>query len=262
MFREAIIGQYYAANSLIHRLDPRIKIIGSFIFFISLFLYQDYRGYIFITFVLSIVVRATKVPLRYILSCVKFVIMLIIVTMVFNLLFREGEAIFAYKQITITKEGVYAAFFSGGRLLNLVVGASLLTLTTMPTGIASGLEYLIAPLARLGVPVGTISIMLSIVLRFIPILFDEFHNIVKAQTVRGGNYESKNIKKRLKALAQTMLPLFVSAFRKSNELATAMESKGFQIKAIRSKMKPLYFLKVDYAALLCILLYLMIVIYL
>jgi len=180
--------------------------------------------------------------------------------MFFNLFFRKGEVIFTYKYIVFTKEGIYAAFLSGGRLLNLVIGASLLTLTTMPTGITSGLECLFSPLAKVGVPVGAMAMMISIVLRFIPILFDEFHNIIKAQTVRGGDYESKNVIKRLKSLLPAMLPLFVSAFRKSNELAVAMESKGYQLKSMRSKMKPLYYLKEDYVAFFCIVFYFVIVI--
>ncbi len=256
MIRDITIGQYYPTNSILHRLDPRVKLIGTFLFIISLFIFQSLYGYIVVTIFLGSVIRLSKVPLRYILKGLKAVVILLLFTVFFNMFFLPGEPLLEFYFITITKEGLRSAIFMAIRLTYLIIGSSLMTFTTTPNQLTDGLEKVLRPLNRIKVPVHEISMMMSIALRFIPILLEETDKIMKAQMARGADFESGGILKRAKSLIPLLVPLFVSAFRRANDLAMAMEARCYRGGDGRTKMKPLRYQSKDYVAYLCMLVYL------
>ena len=259
MIKEITLGQYYPANSIIHRLDPRLKIIGTLCFFCSQFLYSDVKGYLVITLSLIIVIKLSTIPFIYIIRGLKIIIIILMVSVTFNIFMRDGYILVQFWIFKVTKEGIYSAVFSGTRLINLIIGTSIMTLTSTPTDLTNGLEHLLNPLKKIGVSVNEISTMIAIVLRFIPILLEELNKIIKAQTARGGDFDSGNLILRIKGMLPLMLPLFVSAFRRSNDLAISMESRCYRMGEGRTKMKPLCFKKEDYIAFSCIVVYFIII---
>jgi energy-coupling factor transport system permease protein len=239
MIRDIIIGQYYPSNSVLHRLDPRVKLIGTFLFIISLFLFETLYGYIVATLFLAGIIKLSKVPFLYIAKGLKAVIVLLLFTAFFNLFFTTGTVIFHFYFIKITDTGLRSAGFMIIRLTYLIVGSSIMTLTTTPNQLTDGLEKVLRPLNRIKVPVHEIAMMMSIALRFIPILLEETDKIMKAQMARGADFESGGIIKRAKSLIPLLVPLFVSAFRRANDLAMAMEARCYRGGDGRTKMKPL-----------------------
>jgi energy-coupling factor transport system permease protein len=256
MIRDITIGQYYPSDSILHRLDPRVKLVGTFMFIISLFLFDTLYGYIAVGLFLAIVIKLSKVPFLFIMKGLKAVVVLLLFTAFFNLFFVSGNVIFEWYFIKITDRGLSTAGFMAIRLTFLIIGSSLMTFTTTPNQLTDGLEKVMRPLNRIKVPVHEIAMMMSIALRFIPILLEETDKIMKAQMARGADFESGGILKRAKSLIPLLVPLFVSAFRRANDLAMAMEARCYRGGDGRTKMKPLSYKSRDYAAYLALLFYL------
>lgn len=256
MIRDITIGQYYPADSILHRLDPRLKLNGTLIFIISIFLFNTFYGYIAVTIFLASIIKMSKVPVKFILRGLKAVIVILLFTMTFNLFLTQGDILIRLGFLKITKQGLYSALFMGIRLTYLILGSSLMTFTTTPNQLTDGLERLLWPLRRIKVPVHEIAMMMSIALRFIPILLEETDKIMKAQMARGADFESGGIIKRAKSLVPLLVPLFVSAFRRANDLAMAMEARCYHGGDGRTKMKPLQYKGRDYTAYIILLLYL------
>ena len=240
MIRDITIGQYYPAQSPIHRLDPRVKIVCTLIFLVSLFVQNSVLGYALAFVFLACMIHVSKVPAKFIGKGLKPIVILLLFTVAMNLfLTRGGAVLFHWGIITITETGLRTSVFMAVRLVLLVAGSSLMTFTTTPNGLTDGLEKLLHPLNRIHVPVHEISMMMSIALRFIPILLEETDQIMKAQIARGADFESGNIIQRAKAMIPILVPLFVSAFRRANDLAMAMEARCYHGGEGRTKMKPL-----------------------
>lgn len=248
MIRDITIGQYYPADSVIHRLDPRVKLIGTFFFIISLFVFDTLFGYIAVALFLIAVIRLSKVPFHFIVKGMKAIVFLLLFTMFFNIFFLPGNTLFQLGFIRITDNGLRTAIFMGIRLTFLIIGSSLMTFTTTPNQLTDGLEKVMKPLNHIKVPVHEIAMMMSIALRFIPILLEETDKIMKAQMARGADFESGGIMKRAKSLIPLLVPLFVSAFRRANDLAMAMEARCYRGGDGRTKMKPLRYHRRDAVA--------------
>lgn len=262
MIRDITIGQYYPSESKLHRLDPRVKIVCTLLYLISLFLFDNLLGYIIATIFLVSVIRLSKVPFRFIVKGLKAVLMLLMITVLFNLfLTRTGNVIFEVWVLKITDEGLRIAVFMVIRLIYLILGSSLMTFTTTPNALTDGIEKLLWPLRKIKVPVHEIAMMMSIALRFIPILLEETDKIMKAQIARGADLESGNIMKKAKAMIPILVPLFVSAFRRANDLAMAMESRCYRGGEGRTKMKPLVYQKKDYVAYAITILYVVVAVF-
>jgi energy-coupling factor transport system permease protein len=228
MIRDITIGQYYPADSKIHRLDPRTKILCTLLYLISLFLFQNIYGYLLATVFLASVIAISKVPFKFIVKGLKPILILLFVTVFFNLfLTKTGNVLIEVWKIKVTDDGVKAAFFMMLRLIYLILGSSLMTFTTTPNALTDGIERILWPLRKIKVPVHDFAMMMSIVLRFIPALSEETEKIMTAQKSRGADFESGSLIQRAKALIPILIPLFVSAFRRSDELATAMECRCY-----------------------------------
>lgn len=253
MLRDITLGQYYQTDSVIHRMDPRVKLVTTMLFIVSLFLVSNFIGYVIAGIFLVCLIKLSKVPFRFIVRGMKAIVFLLILAVVFNLFLTPGEAIFTLWKLTITKEGLWMAVFMAVRLTFLIIGSSLMTLTTTPNQLTDGMEKLLSPLKKLHVPVHEIAMMMAIALRFIPILLEETDKIMKAQIARGADFESGNLIKKAKSLVPLLVPLFLSAFRRANDLAMAMEARCYRGGDNRTKMKPLIYAKRDgigYAAAL------------
>lgn len=258
MIRDITIGQYYPVDSPIHRLDPRVKLIGTILYVVSVFLFKyKFVGFLAVGAFLFSVIKLSKVPFKYIVRGLKAIVILLIFTVGFNLFLTKGEPIVDHFLgfITITREGVQYAVFMGLRLILLIIGTSMMTFTTTPNNLTDGLENVLGPLKRIRVPVHEIAMMMSIALRFIPILLDETDKIMKAQMARGADFETGGIIKKAKSMIPILVPLFVSAFRRANDLAMAMEARCYRGGEGRTKMKPLQYQKCDYLAFGCLVVY-------
>lgn len=248
MLRDITIGQYYQTKSVIHSLDPRVKLMGTLVFIISLFIDQNIWVYLGVTIFLASVIKLSKVPFKFIVKGLKAILILVIFSAVFNLFLTEGEVVLRIWKLTVTKEGIILAVFMVIRLMYLIMGSSLMTLTTTPNNLTDGLEKGLGFLKVVKVPVHEIAMMMSIALRFIPILIEETDKIMKAQMARGADFENGNLMQRAKAMIPILVPLFVSAFRRANDLANAMEARCYHGSEGRTKMKPLKYTKNDYIA--------------
>ena len=256
MIREITFGQYYQADSVLHRLDPRVKLVGTIIYIISLFLYKEAAPFLLALVFLGAMIKISCVPFRYMVRGLKAVLVLLLITATFNVFLTKGEPLVSFWGLTATKEGVEMAIFVALRLVFLIIGSSLMTLTTTPNQLTDALEKLLGPLKVIKVPIHEIAMMMSIALRFIPILLEETDKIMKAQMARGADFDSGNMIKKIKAMVPLLVPLFVSAFRRANDLAMAMEARCYQGGAGRTKMKPLKYHKADGVAYIVLLLYL------
>ena len=260
MIRDITIGQYYPAESRIHRLDPRVKIICTLVFLVSLFIQNSLLGSVIATVYLGTVIRLSKVPLKFIVKGLKPIVILLLFTVVMNLFLTQGgETLVHFWIFTITENGLRASVFMAVRLMYLVAGSSIMTFTTSPNGLTDGMEKLLHPLNRINVPVHEVAMMMSIALRFIPILLEETDKIMKAQQARGADFESGNLIQRAKAMVPILVPLFVSAFRRANDLAMAMESRCYHGGDGRTKMKPLRYKGRDRAAYILTLIYIVVI---
>ncbi len=258
MLREITLGQYYPADSVIHKLDPRVKLAGTIVFIISLFAFRSAAAYVAATVALGLVIRASKVPLKFMMKGLKSIIMLLLITVIFNLFLIKGTPVLRIWKLTVTKEGIETAVFMAIRLIYLIMGSSVMTLTTTPNNLTDGMEKALSPLNKIHVPVHEIAMMMSIALRFIPILLEETDKIMKAQQARGADFESGGLVQKAKNMVPLLVPLFISAFRRANDLAMAMEARGYHGGSGRTKMKPLVYSGRDKLAYLTLLLYLVV----
>ncbi|MCR4605786.1 MAG: energy-coupling factor transporter transmembrane protein EcfT [Eubacterium sp.] len=233
------IGSYYPVDSPIHRLDPRVKLVAVLVFLVSLFLFDNFIGYIVVTVFLGAVIILSKVPLKYILKGMKFILFLLFFTAFFNLFFTHGEVVFSWKFISITKQGIRLAAFIALRLIYLVIGSSMLTYTTTPGQLTDGIESLLGWLIFFRVPVHDFATMMSLALRFIPILMMEANRIIDAQTARGARFDGGGLIRKIKSYVSLIVPLFVSATGRAYELGLAMESRCYNGSSNRTKLKPL-----------------------
>lgn len=255
MLRDITIGQYYPANSVIHKLDPRVKLAGTMVFIVSLYAFRSVEAYIGATLFLAAVIRMSKVPLKFMLKGLKSIFFLMMITVVFNLFLTDGTVIFRLGFLSVTKEGIKTAVLMAVRLIYLIIGSSVMTLTTTPNDLTDGLEKALRPLKKIHVPVHDIAMIMSIALRFIPILMEETDKIMKAQTARGADFDSGGLIQKAKNMIPLLVPLFISAFRRANDLAMAMEARGYHGDEGRTKMKPLVYKGRDKAAYLILLAY-------
>ena len=260
MLRDITLGQYYRTDSVVHRLDPRVKLVATFIFIISLFLVKNIWGYLIAGLFLAICIKLSNVPPRFIFRGMKTIFFLLLLTMVFNLFLTPGTELVKIWKLTITVEGIKMAAMMAVRLVFLITGSSIMTLTTTPNNLTDGMESVLGPLKKLHVPVHEISMMMSIALRFIPILLEETDKIMKAQMARGADFESGSLINRAKSLVPLLVPLFISAYRRAMDLAMAMEARCYRGGEGRTKMKPLIYQKRDRIAYLVIYGYLALVI--
>lgn len=256
MLRDITLGQYYQTESVIHRLDPRVKLGGTLLYIISLFFFKNFLGYAVAAVFLAVVITLSKVPFKFMVKGMKTIVLLLLITVVFNLFLTPGTPLVSFWKLTITVEGLRMALSMAVRLTLLIIGSSVMTLTTTPNNLTDGLEKLMLPLKVFRVPVHEVAMMMSIALRFIPILLEETDKIMKAQIARGADFESGNLIKRAKAMVPLLVPLFISAFRRANDLAMAMEARCYRGGEGRTKMKPLVYHKRDYLAYGCIAVYL------
>lgn len=256
MLRDITIGQYYQTESVIHKLDPRVKIGGTLLYIISLFLFENGWGYLLAALFLALVIRLSNVPFKFMVRGMKSILFLLMITVIFNLFLTPGETLVAVWKLKITKEGLRMAVSMAFRLTFLIIGSSIMTLTTTPNNLTDGMEKMLSPLRLFKVPVHEVAMMMAIALRFIPILMEETDKIMKAQIARGADFETGGLIKRAKALVPLLVPLFISAFRRANDLAMAMEARCYRGGDGRTKMKPLIYKKRDYLAYLVLVAYL------
>lgn len=252
MLRDITIGQYYPADSIIHKLDPRTKLMATLVYILSLFIFRSITGFVAVTLGLLLVIQLSKVPIGYMVKGLKAIVIILIITAVFNLFLTPGETLAAFWKLRITREGLKNACFMTVRLIYLILGSSVLTLTTTPNQLTDGLEKSLKPLNKIHVPVHEVAMMMSIALRFIPILIEETDKIMKAQLARGADFESGNLIKKAKAMVPLLVPLFISAFRRANDLALAMEARCYHGGEGRTKMKPLKYKGADGMAYLAV----------
>ncbi len=256
MLRDITLGQYYQTESVIHRLDARVKLAGTLLFILSLFFFHNFIGYVIAGLFLAMVIKLSHVPFKFMVKGMRAIVFLLVITVLFNLFLTPGEALVSIWKLTITKEGLKTAITMAIRLTMLIIGSSVMTLTTTPNNLTDGMEKGLRPLRALHVPVHEVAMMMSIALRFIPILLEETDKIMKAQIARGADFETGNLLQRAKALVPILIPLFISAFRRANDLAMAMEARCYRGGDGRTKMKPLIYKKRDYNAYLILLAYL------
>ena len=247
MLKDITLGQYFPGKSPIHLLDPRTKLIFLVFYFVALFTASNWISYGIMLVFLGTVIYISTIPLRSIVRGLKPLVFILIFTGLLNLLMTGGETVlFSFWFFTVTLEGVVRAIFMVGRILMLIVGTFLLTYTTSPIALTDGLETLLSPLKKIHLPVHELSMMMCIALRFIPTLIEETDKIMSAQKARGADFESGSLIQRVKALVPILVPLFISAFRRADELATAMECRCYQGGKGRTKMKTLRFQARDF----------------
>ena len=261
MLKDITIGQYFPKDSIIHRLDPRTKIIITFIYIIALFLIREFTGYLFVLAYVGLAITLSKVPARYVLKGLKPLAIIIGITVIINMLLTPGIEIFRWGPIKVTMEGVRLAGFMALRLIFLVVGTSLLTLTTSPIALTDGIEFTMKYIPFLRRYSHELAMMMTIALRFIPTLIEETEKIMKAQMARGADFESGGLLKRAKSLIPLLVPLFLSAFRRADELAMAMEARCYRGGKNRTRMTQLQMDSGDYLAFIILVFFVIIIIW-
>lgn len=249
MLKDITIGQYFPGNSAVHRLDPRFKIIITAVFIVSLFCADNFLGLLISCVFMLISFLISKIPLKLMMKSIKPIVPIIIFTTVLNLFFLDGVTLFKLGFLKITYEGVRTSVFMIIRIIALIMGSSLLTYTTSPITLTDAIERLMSPLAKIHLPVHELAMMMTIALRFIPTLIEETDKIMSAQKARGADMESGNLMQRAKALTPILIPLFVSAFRRAEELALAMECRCYHGGEGRTRLKELKSTTADYTAL-------------
>ena len=249
MLRDITLGQYYPVDSLLHRLDPRTKLFGTLVYIVTLFIADNIWAYLAATIFLIAAIKLSNVPVKFMVRGLKSIMFLLLLSVSFNLFLTPGTPIFKIGFLQMTWEGLRFAAFMAIRLVYLVMGSTILTLTTTPNQLTDGLEKSLGFLKKVGVPVHEVSMMMSIALRFIPILVEETDKIMSAQKARGADFDSGNIFQKAKALVPILVPLFISAFRRADELATAMECRCYHGGEGRTKLHVLKYQRRDYVAL-------------
>ncbi len=238
MFKDVSFGQYYPTNSVIHRLDARIKMLLTLMFVIGIFFIKSYFGFMLTAVFLIAVILLARLPMMSVLKSVKGVLFIVLFTAILNLLLiKKGEVLWSWWIFTITKDGVHTTIKMVLRLVLLISGASLLSLTTTPVALADGVESLMSPLKLIKIPVRDIAMIMSIALRFIPTLFEETNKIISAQKARGASFDTGSLFARAKAMLPVLIPLFVNSFRRADELAFAMDARCYNATENRTKMR-------------------------
>lgn len=256
MLKDITIGQYYPSGSPLHRLDPRVKLFGTILYIATLFIAKNPVVYLLAAAFLFTCIGVSRVPLKFMLRGLKSILIIMAVSLIFNLFMTDGRVLISFWRFRITYEGVVQAAYMGLRLILLIMGSSVMTLTTTPNDLTDGMEKGLRLLKLIRIPVHEVAMMMSIALRFIPILMDETDKIMKAQSARGADFESGNFFRRVKALVPILVPLFVSAIRRAYDLATAMEARCYRGGKGRTKMKPLRYKGRDGLAYLILFAYL------
>ena len=260
MIRDITLGQYYPGNSSIHRLDPRVKIVATLVYVIALFLVQDLIGFAISALAPIVLIGVSRVPVHFILRGLKPIFIIILFTFTLNLFMTSGKPLVQWGFLTITEEGLYKAVFLAIRLVLLIIGSSLLTLTTKPISLTDGIESLLKPLRVIKMPAHELAMMMGIALRFIPTLLEETDKIMKAQMARGADFESGNLLKRAKNLIPILVPLFISAFRIAHDLAMAMEARCYRGGNHRTRMQAMKIAGRDVIAIILLIVFVGIII--
>lgn len=254
MLRDITLGQYFIGNSVIHRIDPRMKILLTIAFITMLFLIQNFIGFLVGIGFIVMIVSLSKIPVKLVLKSVKPIIPLIIFTSLINMFFVAGHPLVKIGFLKITLEGIRLAIFMSIRIILLIIGTSMLTYTTSPIALTDAIERLLNPLKKIKFPAHEMAMMMTIALRFVPTLIEETDKIMSAQKARGADLESGNIIQRAKALIPILIPLMVSAFTRAGELAMAMECRCYQGGEGRTRMRELKYSKLDvYSAMITVL---------
>lgn len=260
MIRDITLGQYYPGQSAVHRLDARTKIIATLVYIVALFVVNNFWGFLVAAAVLFTVIGISRVPLKFIFRGLTAVFLIIAFTFIINLFMIDGRVLWEWKFLSITYEGVRRACFMAVRLVLLIIGSSMMTLTTKPIELTDGLEKLLKPLSKIGVPSHEIALMMTIALRFIPTLMEETDKIIKAQQARGADFESGNLLQRAKALIPILIPLFISSFRIAQDLALAMEARCYHGGEGRTRMNQIRFHRGDAIAAVLVIAFLGVII--
>lgn len=260
MLKDITLGQYYPGDSVIHKLDPRVKLLATIIYIVSLFVMEGLVGFLVATGFMVFCIILSGVPWKLLLKGLKIIWILVGITAFFNLFFTQGETVWSWHFIKLTDTGIYNAIFFSIRLIYLVVGTSVMTLTTTPNKLTDGMETGLRVLNKIRVPVHEIAMMMSIALRFIPLLGEEADRIKKAQMARGADFENGGLFRKVKSLVPILVPLFVSSFRRAEDLALAMEARCYHGGEGRTKMYPLHYGSGDYFAYLAAAIYLCVMI--
>lgn len=251
MLKDITLGQYFPGNTPIHRLDPRTKLIMVIVYIVALFSAEWVVSYAIVLAALTAVVLISRIEPKVILRSIKPLLFIIVLTGLLNLFYTQGTPLVSFWIFTISREGVFSAVFMILRISMLITGTFMLTYTTSPIALTDGLERLLNPLKRIKVPVHELSMMMCIALRFIPTLIEETDKIMSAQKARGADFETGSLMQRVKALVPILVPLFIGAFRRADELATAMECRCYQGGEGRTKMKTLHYKRRDFVAFGC-----------
>lgn len=251
MLKDITIGQYFPGSTAVHRMDPRTKILDVLLYIIALFTCKGIIGYLLVLAFLASAVWISKIRLKTILKGVKPLIFIIVFTAILNMFYTPGNELFHIWKLRVTDAGVKNAVLIVARIIMLITGTFLLTYTTSPMTLTDGLERLLGPLKRVHLPVHELTMIMSIALRFIPTLIEETDKIMSAQKARGADFETGNLLQKAKALIPVLVPLFVSAFRRADELATAMECRCYTGGGGRTQLNPLQWHKLDTIGLLC-----------
>jgi len=248
MIKDITLGQYFPGKSLVHSIDPRMKIVLTCVYMVALFMATNAYGLALSVVFIIVITAISSVPIKIVLKGLKPIIPIVIITSIINAFYIPGAKIFSFYFLSMTYPGVAQAIFMSFRIIFLIIGTSMLTYTTSPIALTDGLERLMAPLKFFKLPVHELSMMMTIALRFIPTLMDETDKIMKAQMARGADFESGNLISRAKSLIPILVPLFISSFRRADELAMAMESRCYKGGEGRTRMKQLKITKKDYIA--------------
>lgn len=260
MLKDITLGQYFPGSSLVHRLDPRTKILCIVIYIAAVFCVDSYVGYGVVALFTALCIRSSKIPFRFVVKGVKPIMVFVAITALFNLFLTDGKVAWSWGFLTITYEGINMAIFMVLRLFFLVLGTSLLTLTTSPIALTDGIEHLLSPFKKIGLPAHELAMMMTIALRFVPTLLEETDKIVKAQTARGANFDSGNLLKKAKAMIPILIPLFVSAFRRADDLAVAMECRCYRGGENRTRLKVLKMGAVDLVGWVSVIVFLILIV--
>ena len=253
MLGDITIGQYYPGDSVLHKMDPRTKILAILVYMVSLFIVNNFYGLLGMMAISILVVAVSKVPVKYFFRGLKMIIFIVLLTVALQMFMTPGDVVWQWSFLKITKEGIKQAVFMGTRLVLLISITSILTLTTTPIALTDGIERLLKPFQRFGVPAHELAMMMSIALRFIPTLVEETDKIMKAQAARGASFDTGNLIEKVKALVPLLVPLFLSAFQRADELAIAMEARCYHGGTNRTRLKALQYTEKDLAAgILCI----------
>ncbi|MBQ3053857.1 MAG: energy-coupling factor transporter transmembrane protein EcfT [Clostridia bacterium] len=250
MISDITLGQYIPGNSVIHRLDPRTKIILTISLVVILFIVNNIVGYLLTGVFIALLISSSKIPIKFILKSIKPIYIFIIFTAVLNLFMTSGTYVFKYGWLHITYEGIYATIIMALRLIYLVAGTSLMTYTTSPIVLTDGIEGLLKPLQKLKFPAHELAMMMTIALRFIPTIVEETDKIMKAQSARGADFDTGGLIKKAKSMVPLLIPLFISSFRRADELALAMECRGYHGGEGRTKLRQLKITPLDVKAFL------------